>query len=751
MNEKMNELKLAAGKLYILSGLQASGKSTILKNSIEFGNVTPEMVLSTDSIRESVVGKLLTFSGNRVKDRVYEGNHAIFEVLETILKEKLREKLTIFVDATSISDIERGVFVRLAESFGVESEILIMNEDLDSCLERNKDREVVVRESTISEFSTRFELESEYPYRHITCNDYFTLEANSLPFEHDRIDVIGDVHGLYDKFIQLIEEAGYRVNDKTNVIEYIRPGLERKILLLGDIVDRGYDSLKMLKLVKNSVEAGTVYMVAGNHEAKLLLNLTRPIEKVTGSFAVLETFLEFYQRVKNFEPYVNFLRKLPGYVVHKDFVFAHANIGHFDFRKTPFSELIYGAYKDRVDSDKEYQELYDFGHNDKTLIRGHMLKTSDQHNVFSLETDCCDGGYISMLPLDRFIDLQDSVGNQEAFADSIVQVRTGFFFSRKLRESMLTQMRQLIKQKFAISKTDSSGMLKLYKYSKKVFYKDLWERGGEPLLKARGIVLDLSGRIVQHPFDKIFNYKERGTGEEILDSEVVQYIQKLNGFLGNIGFDPINKKLLYTTTGSFEGEFVDYIKEYITPEKELELIRFLTQQHKGTLSFEVIHPEDPHIVDYPDHMYGLHLIGFRGLQKTDKSWYEDDVDNIAKQLNFRRATWDFATFGEVKEKLKGYLDEGFMIRRKKPKVHGYDFYMKMKSPYYLTSKFISRMSKGNVKFLFNNPEAFKEKMEDEEFYPLVDIITTEKTFEEFSTMDSTSKVDYVRAIVLKLL
>jgi tRNA splicing ligase len=312
----------------------------------------------------------------------------------------------------------------------------------------------------------------------------------------------------------------------------------------------------------------------------------------------------------------------------------------------------------------------------------------------------------------------------------------------------LNQFKALKKDKLVKSTASENGLLNLYKYSQNVFYKNLWDKGGYPLLKARGIVLDIAGNIVQHPFDKIFNYHENGAGEDIHEKEVVQYVQKLNGFLGNIGFDPYTKKLLVTTTGSFSSDFVGYIKDFIDRNLEIKLLKYLSK-NRVTLSFEVIHPKDPHIVKYPEDMFGLHLIGVRGLGKKDKSWQEKDIDLLAEEFGFKRAYHDFATFGEVKEKIKTLKDEGFMIRRKVGQ--DYDFEIKMKSPYYLTAKFVGRMGEGNVKFMFSNPEKFKEKIGDEEFYPLVDLLVSRVSREEFLSMDQNERVSFVRGIVEEIL
>jgi hypothetical protein len=73
-------------------------------------------------------------------------------------------------------------------------------------------------------------------------------------------DVIGDVHGQYDKLVGLLQHLGYAE----------RGGLwghpTRRAVFVGDLIDRGDGQLEVLHLVRAMVEAGTALIVMGNHE-----------------------------------------------------------------------------------------------------------------------------------------------------------------------------------------------------------------------------------------------------------------------------------------------------------------------------------------------------------------------------------------------------------------------------------------------------------------------------------------------------
>lgn len=76
------------------------------------------------------------------------------------------------------------------------------------------------------------------------------------------LDIIGDVHGEFAAFRNLLRHLGYDA-------EGLHPEA-RKIVFVGDLCDRGPDSPRMLEWFKKAHEAGRAWMVLGNHELNLL-------------------------------------------------------------------------------------------------------------------------------------------------------------------------------------------------------------------------------------------------------------------------------------------------------------------------------------------------------------------------------------------------------------------------------------------------------------------------------------------------
>ncbi len=78
------------------------------------------------------------------------------------------------------------------------------------------------------------------------------------------IDVVGDVHGDIEALMNLLNHLGYA-----------RSGFHpdgRRVIFLGDLVDRGPDSIAVVRFVKTMIDAGTAQCVLGNHELNILLN-----------------------------------------------------------------------------------------------------------------------------------------------------------------------------------------------------------------------------------------------------------------------------------------------------------------------------------------------------------------------------------------------------------------------------------------------------------------------------------------------
>ena len=67
--------------------------------------------------------------------------------------------------------------------------------------------------------------------------------------------ITADIHGFYTEFHKALEEAGYFTDPEPH-----------KLIILGDIFDRGQEAVEMQQFVLQLLEQGDVILVRGNHE-----------------------------------------------------------------------------------------------------------------------------------------------------------------------------------------------------------------------------------------------------------------------------------------------------------------------------------------------------------------------------------------------------------------------------------------------------------------------------------------------------
>ena len=65
---------------------------------------------------------------------------------------------------------------------------------------------------------------------------------NNLKHEHGPFDIVGDVHGCRDELAALLGQLGYRADAAESAGSVLRHPQGRKVVFLGDLVDRGPDT-----------------------------------------------------------------------------------------------------------------------------------------------------------------------------------------------------------------------------------------------------------------------------------------------------------------------------------------------------------------------------------------------------------------------------------------------------------------------------------------------------------------------------
>jgi hypothetical protein len=269
----------------------------------------------------------------------------------------------------------------------------------------------------------------------------------------------------------------------------------------------------------------------------------------------------------------------------------------------------------------------------------------------------------------------------------------------------------------------------LLKYTRKVFYDNLWN---EILQECRGTLVNENYNVISRPFTKIFNHYENGT--TIDRDEYCTAYRKINGFMAALSMH--NGKLIISTTGSTNSPFVEMAEDIIYRNcDDYSIMNFLGEYK--TVIVEIVHPNDPHII--PEE-YGIYLLGARwnkwiagpNIFIGDHIYYED----TAKSFGMKYCDHIDARFSDICSLAKIAKHEGYVVYSQ-----GSWKALKIKSPYYLMKKFLARKNEEKLIKLIDNPHEIK-KIVDEEYYGVVDHICANK--QEFVSMNEQERLDYIR-------
>ena len=185
------------------------------------------------------------------------------------------------------------------------------------------------------------------------------------------IYVMSDLHGCYDKYTQMLDKISFSNKDT--------------LYILGDVIDRGHDGIKILM---DMMLRTNVIPVLGNHEIvayKVLKKLNIEITEDNYDNYLDEETLGMYQEwllnggnptIKQFqtltpeqkEVIIEYLEEFSLYesvrIANREFVLVHAGINNFDTSRA----LDKYSPEDFLFGKCNYNEVY---YHDKFLVSGH--------------------------------------------------------------------------------------------------------------------------------------------------------------------------------------------------------------------------------------------------------------------------------------------------------------------------------------------------------------------------------------------
>ncbi|MEY4641815.1 MAG: hypothetical protein RLZZ227_1809 [Pseudomonadota bacterium] len=227
---------------------------------------------------------------------------------------------------------------------------------------------------------------------------------NTRKSAHGPFDIIGDVHGCYDELVALLALLGYAVCNDSGTLR-LEPPERRRVIFLGDLVDRGPKTPEVLRLVMDSVAAGAALCVTGNHDDKLARKLRgRDVKIAHGlaeSLAQLEHASPEFQRKA-----AAFIEELPDHYVLDDgkLVVAHAGLReemHGRRNGAVRAFCLYGETRGETDDyglPVRYNWALDY-RGAALVVYGHtpVLKSEWLNNTICIDNGCVYGGKLTAL------------------------------------------------------------------------------------------------------------------------------------------------------------------------------------------------------------------------------------------------------------------------------------------------------------------------------------------------------------------
>jgi hypothetical protein len=161
------------------------------------------------------------------------------------------------------------------------------------------------------------------------------------------LDIIGDVHGEIEVLESLLEVLGYDQHGGS------KDG--RRLVFLGDLIDRGPDSPAVVEKVMALVSTGRAQCILGNHELNILLGRPLPGNGWFIQPNAIEKSGEFHSRrvePDKIETYLNFFASLPLVLENDSLRMVHAcwhaaSVArlHHDMAKGPAITDLYRQYE----------------------------------------------------------------------------------------------------------------------------------------------------------------------------------------------------------------------------------------------------------------------------------------------------------------------------------------------------------------------------------------------------------------------
>lgn len=711
-------------QLVLLRGVPGVGKSTYIK---EKG--LEQFTLSPDMLRTQCGSPVYNTKGQQVTTQ--DNDNYVWTLLLEILEERMIRGDFTVIDATHSTSKLIKKYEKLARKYRYRTYVVTLEEDLDTLLERNKNRESYkkVPEEVIENMYDRLQHENIPSYAKSVDKDNLldTLKWDKgfMKVDHyNKIHVIGDVHSC---FTVLSEFAP---------VDKILDNPDELFIFVGDYFDRGIETKEVFEYLELIYKQPNVVLLEGNHERHLrnfvhldnqeleeltnvyddkdiFFDMAMKLFRARGFVPTLRTFIKFGITQKRVKSLVDKLQQLT-YFTYKgqDYVITHGGImpqmlNNLNMVST--HQIINGVGNYEFDIDSEW------GNSDTIQIHGHRnlyrQPLDTNRNSINLEGRVEKGGYLRAVTIDEENtitphEIKNTVYNEKLLLDTRDHLKE---IDPELTVETYLSIAKEDKKVIKVKNTHDDIIS--VNFTKHAFTKKNWNQLS---VTARGLFIrESDNTIVGRGYPKFFNINEMSeTKLENLPDTLkfpVDVYEKENGFLGLMFYDKVKDEVIYASKSSThlskDNEHALLFKNTVeNSDIDFNLLKETLKSFNHTFVFEVIDIEnDPHIIEYNENKVVLLDIIENKLQ-FNKLPYEE-LKSVSKHLRLPYKkhvttlnTWvdfyDFVT-KDNKQEIEGYVFED-----------SNNFMVKQKIEYYNNWKYMRSMISSVAKSSGNRPKQY---------------------------------------------
>lgn len=717
-------------QLILMRGVPGAGKSTFIKeNGLEPYTISP------DELRQMHTSPVYNEQGMKVISQKHDNQ--VWDNLMEILEERMINGDFTVIDATHSTGKLIKKYETLARKYRYRTYVVTIEQDLDTLIERNNQREELkkVPEEAIYNIYERLQHEHIPSYAtEIDPNDLMDEIKWDKDFfdadDYDKIHVIGDVHSCFTAINQF---ASYqKIIDSPNEL----------FIFVGDYFDRGLEAREMFEYLELIYKQPNVLLIEGNHEKHLRRYAFLDEEDYLSLDFTLNNlddknrdFYDTAMRLFHARGFVPTLKEFMTYGITqkqvKRIVHSLQQMLYFNYRGQYYMINHGGILPNMLDDINlvsthqiingvggyEYQIDEQWNGSDTIQIHGHRNLYREPLDVtkqsINLEGRVEKGGSLRAVTINGDNTLTSHEIENEVF-DSKFLLNNDY--TKDIDPNLTVEdYLKLAKEDPYIKVVPQYDNVVSVNFTKKAFNRKHWNQLS---VTARGLFIDEStNTIIGRGYNKFFNINERPeTKLENLPDTLkfpVFASLKYNGFLGLMFYDNNRDELIYasksrTHLSQYDNDFALLFKEIVEMTWSIEQIEAAKEYLKETnvtLLFEVIdNINDPHII-YENNAKRVVLLDvvnntlkFKKMSNEGLIYFSKEILNINENIStsvFSFFNWnDLFTFYQDLEKDNSLALEGFVFEDSD------GFMLKYKTPYYNNWKYmrslVESLSKGNL-------------------------------------------------------